>query len=106
MLRGFAIGGYRSFGGNVQLIGPFEKINLFIGSNNSGKSNVLKFLHEHYKLLIDYAFNWGNGPKFSPLDRHVSSGPIPLVVGLVASIPAICQKLGIKTTQGQLANKL
>jgi AAA15 family ATPase/GTPase len=43
-IDGIGISGYRSFGQEVQRIGPFKKINLIIGQNNSGKSNVLRFL--------------------------------------------------------------
>jgi len=43
-LEGFGIQGFRSFGKEMQLIGPLSKVNLFIGANNAGKSNVLTFL--------------------------------------------------------------
>lgn len=46
-IDGIGIGNYRSFG-ELQLIGPFKKINLFIGQNNSGKSNILRFLTGPY----------------------------------------------------------
>lgn len=42
-LDGFGFTGYRSFGGDLQYIGPLSKINIFIGANNSGKSNILRF---------------------------------------------------------------
>lgn len=45
---GFGFAGYRSFGPELQRIGPCRKINLIIGQNNSGKSNILRFLHDHY----------------------------------------------------------
>jgi len=51
-IDGFAIKGFRSFSGEIQYIGPFDKINLIIGKNNSGKSNVLRFLLNHYNFLI------------------------------------------------------
>lgn len=47
LLDGIAIGGYRSFGEEVQRIGPLGKINLFIGKNNCGKSNILRVLSKH-----------------------------------------------------------
>lgn len=43
-LEGFGIQGFRSFGSEMQLIGPLSNINLFIGANNCGKSNILLFL--------------------------------------------------------------
>jgi predicted ATPase len=45
-LDGVAIGFYRGIG-EVQKIGPFSKVNLFIGPNNAGKSIVLNFIHDH-----------------------------------------------------------
>lgn len=42
--KGFAFGGYRSFA-NLQIVSPLSKINLFVGQNNSGKSNILRFVH-------------------------------------------------------------
>lgn len=50
LLDGFSIGGYRSFT-NVQRVGPLSKINVFIGPNNSGKSNILQFLFRHWQTL-------------------------------------------------------
>ncbi|MDP2694880.1 MAG: AAA family ATPase [Gallionella sp.] len=50
-LTAFAIGGYRSFGDKVQRFGRLSRINLFIGQNNSGKSNILRFLHDVYPAL-------------------------------------------------------
>lgn len=65
-LEGIGISGYRSFGPEVQRIGPFNKINLIIGPNNSGKSNFLRFLHQHYPSISQ-----GQAPKLYTLDRHI-----------------------------------
>ncbi len=65
-LTSFSLGGFRSFGGKVQKFNKLSKINLFIGQNNSGKSNVLRFLHDIYPEL-------GNSTqpiKFDALDAH------------------------------------
>jgi len=51
-IDGIAISNYRSFGSDIQKIGPFSKLNIIIGKNNSGKSNILKFLMEYYPNLI------------------------------------------------------
>lgn len=64
-IDGIGISGYRSFGQKVQRIGPFKKINLIIGQNNSGKSNVLRFLKDHYPNIVK-----GESPKLEPLDKH------------------------------------
>jgi len=50
IINNIAIGGYRSFG-EIQYFSNFEKINLFIGKNNNGKSNVLRFLNEIYQNI-------------------------------------------------------
>jgi AAA ATPase domain len=70
-IDGIGISSYKSFGTEIQRIGPFEKINLFIGQNNSGKSNILSFLHEHYKNAVEATRgNQGSPLKFEELDKH------------------------------------
>ncbi|HQS58670.1 MAG: hypothetical protein B7Y56_11185 [Gallionellales bacterium 35-53-114] len=63
----FAIGGYRSFGNKVQRFGKLSRINLFIGQNNSGKSNVLRFLHDVYPSWV----NGNNSFNLGPLEAHL-----------------------------------
>lgn len=41
------LSGYRSFGEKTQRFEQFTKVNLLIGQNNCGKSNVLKYIHNH-----------------------------------------------------------
>jgi energy-coupling factor transporter ATP-binding protein EcfA2 len=48
---GFGISQYRSFSDEVQMLGPFKRMNIFIGENNSGKSNVLRFIRKVYSHL-------------------------------------------------------
>lgn len=55
LVDGFAVGGYRSFGSGVQRVAPLSKLSLLVGQNNSGKSNVLRFLHRHYGELLEAA---------------------------------------------------
>ncbi len=52
-IDGFGISYFRSFGSDIQKIGPFGKINIFIGQNNSGKSNILNFLRHHYNSIFE-----------------------------------------------------
>lgn len=79
-IDGFGLSGYRSFGRVPQRIGPFEKINLFIGKNNSGKSNVLLFLTSMYKQAVQSA--QGNLREPFPFKQEVdmhkgpNSGPL------------------------------
>ena len=52
-IDGFAISMFRSFGPDVQLIGPLGKINIMIGQNNSGKSNILLYVKEHLEVALN-----------------------------------------------------
>jgi len=70
-IDGFAISGYRSFGGQIQSIGPCSKINLVIGQNNAGKSNILLFLTNHYRNAVNAAHRRRDGLKLEPIDRHI-----------------------------------
>jgi energy-coupling factor transporter ATP-binding protein EcfA2 len=82
-IEGLGISNYRSFG-ELQRIGPFGKVNLFIGQNNSGKSNILLFLKNHYKAAISNANLTGSALNFSSLDRHLgdTTGVIKYTFGL------------------------
>jgi hypothetical protein len=68
-INGFAITGYKSFGANIEHIGPFKKINLFAGQNNSGKSNILLFLERLYLPAIESILSRAVF-KFEGLDIH------------------------------------
>jgi predicted ATPase len=73
-IEGFGIQGYRSFSDNLDLIGPFERVNLFAGQNNSGKSNILLFIKSHYCNVIQEATRGGaRESKFTDLDKPRSS---------------------------------
>jgi predicted ATPase len=43
-LSGFGVSGYRSLFGDVQWIPVGPSVTVFLGGNNSGKSNVLRLL--------------------------------------------------------------
>jgi recombinational DNA repair ATPase RecF len=64
-IHGLGISSYRSFPKNIQQIYPFKKINLFIGRNNSGKSNILNFLYKHYLSIF-----YGEDANFNDVDYH------------------------------------
>jgi predicted ATPase len=60
LLQGFGIESFRSFGKGVQFVGPLEKVNIIIGENNSGKSNVARFIKKvTYPLLRSSALSVG-----------------------------------------------
>ena len=65
ILKSLSISGYRSFGG-IQRFPYFSKINLFIGQNNCGKSNILNFIHDVLPTL-----NQKEKYKFESLDIHI-----------------------------------
>lgn len=48
-LDGIAAQFYRGIGAEVQFIGPFSRMNFFIGANDAGKSIVLGLLAEQLK---------------------------------------------------------
>lgn len=66
MLDGFRISGYRSFGEDSAVIPDLERVNVFIGKNNCGKSNVLRFV----SILSAFLKKYGTGdarPKLDPM---------------------------------------
>lgn len=71
MLKGFGISGYRSFGPEAQRIAPLERVNLLVGRNNAGKSNVLRAL----KLLETFQRDPRKFPPPSGLDAHQGKRP-------------------------------
>lgn len=82
-IDGIGIASYRSFGDEVQFIGPCRKVNILIGQNNSGKSNILRFLTNHYRELMKLTRQNGT-VKYNDLDRHMgtSSGRMKFAIGL------------------------
>jgi len=50
-MRAFGIANYRSFSSEGAWFPELSKINIFIGKNNAGKSNVLKFLRDLSDVL-------------------------------------------------------
>lgn len=77
-LRGFAVGGYRSFG-PIQHIGPLGKVNLFIGPNNCGKSNILSFASGPLRSLTE-----SGSAAWSPTatDKHLGESSAEFSWGL------------------------
>ena len=69
-IEGFSITGYKSFGSIPQKIGPFTKVNFLVGQNNSGKSNILSFITEHYAKVVNSIRN-NQSYSFQDLDCHI-----------------------------------
>src|SRR4051812_36454121 len=70
LIDGFGITKFRSFGKQLQQIGPFTKINLLVGQNNSGKSNILLFIRDYYHRVLE-ATKSGQRLILTGLDMHL-----------------------------------
>ncbi|MCS3804690.1 putative ATP-dependent endonuclease of OLD family [Chromobacterium alkanivorans] len=76
-LHGFGFGGYKSFVKTEKLY-PLKRINFIIGKNNSGKSNIIEFLHKHYNHCIDalnksnYSTNANSRFELSSLEKPIN----------------------------------
>lgn len=72
----FAFGGYRSFPPGLHHFGPLAKINLLAGANNSGKSNVLRFITAHLVPAVRSATGVKKQGQWTTdaLDRHLGVG--------------------------------
>jgi len=76
-LKGFGFSSYRSFGNELVKIAPLKKINMIIGQNNVGKSNIINFLSSQYPHFSSKArgeINYGKEQKqiFNYIDNHIS----------------------------------
>lgn len=80
-LHGLALSNYRGIGSETQYIGPFGKCNFFIGTNNSGKSNVLNFLSRHLNSFIN-SRQTGTALKLDALEVHLGATRPQVVVGI------------------------
>ncbi|MGH1415554.1 MAG: AAA family ATPase [Pelagimonas sp.] len=69
-LDGVAAQFYRGIGEKTQFVGPFEKMNIFIGPNNAGKSVVLSLI-EKYASKIEHSLPTNRLLDFPEKDRHV-----------------------------------
>ena len=76
LLPNLALSGYRSFGNELQYFEKFAKINILIGRNNSGKSNVLRAIKEVLPQVLN------RGPlKLEPVAIQLPDQP-PFQVGI------------------------
>ncbi|MDR3368634.1 MAG: ATP-binding protein [Rhodoferax sp.] len=78
ILSSLAIADYRSFGAEPQYFPQFSKINILIGQNNCGKSNVLRFIHDWLARIQQHP-----RPTLTHHDRHLPSGGIGLQYGIL-----------------------
>lgn len=78
LLNGFGFSGYRSIGNDLVKIAPLKKVNLIIGQNNVGKSNIINFLNDQYSYFVSKARGQQRAGRqeeipFKDIDRHISS---------------------------------
>jgi len=82
LLKGFGFSGYRSVGDNLVKIAPLKKVNLIIGQNNVGKSNIINFLAYQYAYFVSKAKKQrtptAQQPQipFNEIDKHISKDTI------------------------------
>jgi len=57
IIPAFGFSNYKSFGSTEQFFPSLSKINLIIGQNNCGKSNVLTYLVRHYGPILESCMN-------------------------------------------------
>jgi energy-coupling factor transporter ATP-binding protein EcfA2 len=89
MLEGIRISNYRSIG-EQQTIEPLGKINVFVGPNNSGKSNILRFINKN--LIHTMRQDKANGLVSEP---HLSrNAPTCAQIGIMASVKDFTNILG------------
>lgn len=70
LLHGVGFTGYRSFGDDWNPIAMDSKITVLAGQNNSGKSNVLRYVHEVLPHLFNQTRNTSvQGVEFKGIDR-------------------------------------
>ena len=79
-LHGFRINGYRSLSSD-SYIGPFSKLNLFVGINNSGKSNILQFIRIHLSRFIESALNKRGNAELTGDDKTRGSSGLTFSLG-------------------------
>jgi hypothetical protein len=79
-LAGFAIGGFRSFHGDPQYVGPLGRITVLAGHNNDGKSNVLLAAQ---RILTSFR-DMGSQSPFGDLDTPIDIDPPPDLLGGIA----------------------
>lgn len=64
MIQGFAFKGYRSFSSSkFAVLAPLQKINLVVGQNNVGKSNILRVVAETFSKRNDDADSTWDRPQ-------------------------------------------
>ena len=103
-LDGFGIGGYRSFGSH-QLIRFPSKITVLIGENNSGKSNALRFIHQHLLGALKVNIPKAKSYKFNKeLDFYHGKAEIGPSISVIINLNSVRFKNLSSRFEGALFN--
>jgi predicted ATP-dependent endonuclease of OLD family len=107
-IDGFGISGYRSFGKNIQRVGPLSKINIFAGQNNSGKSNILSYLMYQYGAILNSIQTHSAKFKLDGLDIPMNNWDriIRVDIGITHNSEYYNNFLGKESLQGNLSKWL
>src|ERR1700730_14099954 len=73
-LDGFGLVGYRSFCTTPAYLYPLRRLNLLVGKNNSGKSNILRFLTLHLSTLVGNLRNSSGFALTNAIDKPLMPG--------------------------------
>lgn len=110
LIPGFSLAGYRSFGTELQRIGPCARVNLIIGQNNSGKSNLLRFIGQYYR---EARRDLTKLPKIARTEEHKPGGQavgaspsagFGVLVPMPAGRDAIEMRVAIRSLLGDREN--
>lgn len=93
---GFGFAGYRSVNEDLVKIAPLKKINFIIGQNNSGKSNIVNFLHKHYSFFLRQSTRRNNLPSrvheqstYIDLDKAIGSANDKVSIAFPLSLEGV-----------------
>lgn len=86
-IEGVAAQCFRGIGPESQLMGPFAKVNFFVGANNSGKSVVLELIARHVKL------HSGKAPVIRDVDIFRGQGSAQFKIGVGISVEMAVSRL-------------
>ena len=73
-LEGLGFSNYRSIGEKPVLLYPLSKVNLFVGPNNCGKSNMLRFLKKWCDNKLEFSAD--DYPKYDQTKKNTVYRPV------------------------------
>lgn len=95
-IEGFGFSNFRSYA-TLQCIGPCKKINIIVGQNNLGKSNILHFISNYYSKRLNAIKNQRNKP------FEIARSDLPQNNATEHTMFALCWQLGGPTLTNAIA---